>query len=453
MPMSAEQDTSLSYYLAELVLGIREAALTETDRFAVRQHLLDGLASGLAGCRSKEFLDLVGLSAVPASGVADSSDNDDLSILQDLGMLWAFAINGSVAEDGSREGACHPAAAVVPVIAAFSQGRSWDAIDRAVIAGYDVMVRMARCGNPHFARKGFHATAVAAPFGAAAAAAQLLGYDLQATQNALCLAAMGSSGLMASFKNGSTQPLQVAWGVRSGIAAALLAGKGNLGYLNILEEGFFPAYLGSGVDETIRRSLEYRYAINGCYLKPYPGCRHMHASLDAFNNIVMQHDLKPEHIDKIMVGTYAIAIDTGIEVLNKRGDAYFNIPYAIAARAVLGKSDHDAFDEKHFMHKSIIDLMSRVSISVDPEIEQRYPQQRGSKVEVHLFDGKKLTSRVEYPLGEPENPLPVSVTQDKFRANAGDVLSVREKEAMVEMLKVAGAPALLKDVSGMIMRR
>jgi 2-methylcitrate dehydratase PrpD len=431
-------------YLAQLVHDIRAIGLTEEDRCKVRQHLLDGLSAAFMGGRSKEFRDLVGLTAKAGSGDAEGNE---LKHLQDTGMIWAFAINGSVSEDGSREGACHPAAVIVPVILALAEGKSWDLIDRAVIAGYDVMVRLARCGNPQFARKGFHATAITAPFGAAAAVAQLLEYDLPTTQHALCLAAMGGSGLMSSFKNGSTQPLQVAWGVRSGIAAALMAGKGNTGYPKIIEEGFFPAYLGLDASLSVLRPLDYDYAIRGCYLKPYPGCRHMHSSLEAFITIAGQHDIAPERIEKIHVGTYRIAIETEIKTLHRRGDAYFNIPYAIAAASVLGKSDYDAFDEKHFVNQRISQLVNKVSLSVDPEMEKLYPAQRCSRVEVRLVDGKTLSCTVKHPLGEPENPLPVEATKEKFRNNTRGLLSCQEQEQIERLLDISVSQPLPSGLS------
>jgi 2-methylcitrate dehydratase PrpD len=447
MSMTAELDSSLSHYLAQLVLEIRDAKLTDKDRGKVRQHLLDGLASAFVGCRSKEFKDLVGLSSRAGTGNVASNAPQNL---QDLGMIWAFAINGSVSEDGSREGACHPAAVIMPVILALGEGKSWELIDKAVIAGYDVMVRLARCGNPQFARKGFHPTAIIAPFGAAAAVAQLLEYDLPTTQQALCLAAMGGSGLMSSFKNGTTQPLQVAWGVRNGIAAALLAGKGNTGYPKIIEEGFFPAYLGTDASSSVQLPLGHTYAISGCYLKPYPGCRHMHSSLEAFIAITEQHDIAPENIEEIRVGTYKIAIETEITTLNSRGDAYFNAPYAIAARAVLGKSDFDAFDARHFTNQGISRLMSKVELSVDPEMEKLYPAQRSSRVEVRMVDGKTFSHTVHYLLGEPENPLPVSAIQDKFRANTGGLLTQQERERIEGMLDIAASQPLPRGVATLL---
>jgi 2-methylcitrate dehydratase PrpD len=446
--MTAELDTTISHYLAQLVLKIRHDELTESERLKVRQHLLDGLASAFVGCRSKEFRDLVGMSAKAGDGIVASNGLQDL---QELGMIWAFAINGSVSEDGSREGACHPAAVIMPVILALGEGKSWELIDRAVIAGYDVMVRLARCGNPQFARKGFHPTAIVAPFGAAAAVAQLLEFDLPTTQQALCLAAMGGSGLMASFKNGTTQPLQVAWGVRNGIAAALLAGKGNSGYPKIIEEGFFPAYLGTDASSSVQLPLGHAYAISGCYLKPYPGCRHMHSSLEAFIAIAEQHDIAPENIAEIRVGTYKIAIETEITALNSRGDAYFNAPYAIAARAVLGKSDFDAFDARHFADPGISRLMKRVELSVDPVMEKLYPAQRSSRVEVRMVDGNTFSHTVQFLLGEPENPLPVSATRDKFRSNTRGLLTQEEQEQIERMLDIADNQPLPQGLATLIL--
>jgi 2-methylcitrate dehydratase PrpD len=431
-------EPTLAKFLAGLIVEIREAELTDAQRSVVRQHLLDGISSAFVGCRSGFFRDVAALS----TGVRSP---------QDLGLLWSFAINGSVFEDGSREGACHPAAAVLATVMAFAEGREWRTIDRAIVAGYDVMVRLARCGNPQLIRRGFHPTAVAAPFAAAAVVSQMLGYDALTTEQALCLAAMGSSGLMASFKQGSTQPLQVAWGVRNGIAAALLAGSGQLGYDRIFEEGFFPAYLGTDASAVARSPLEFNYAIEGSYLKPYPGCRHMHATLDAFDDLVKRHALTLEDLGQIRVGTYKIAIDTEIEALNTRGDAYFNIPYAIAARIVLGNNGYDAFDEKHFHLSQIAEVRKLVSLSVDAELEAKYPKQRGSKVEVELKNGQVVASTVRYALGEPENPLPVAVTLEKFRSSAAGILSAEDQARIESMLTVSDGPAGLEAVSQAIL--
>src|SRR4030042_109949 len=182
---------------------------------------------------------------------------------------------------------------------------------------------------------------------------------------------------MSSFRSGQTQPLQVAWAGRNVMAAAMMAGEGHSGYPRIIEEGFFPAFLGHPAPIPIDKPLQYGYAIKGSYLKPYPGCRHLHPAIDALAEILEGNEIAPAQIEKMTVRTYKIAVETGIHDLNERGDAYFNIPYALAARIVLGKSDWDSFDEKHFTNERLMEVMKKVSVLIDPEVAGRYPSQRG----------------------------------------------------------------------------
>ncbi len=421
--MTFEQKEVLSSYLAQRILQIGESPLSDEDRSVARQHLLDAIASAFIGCRGEAFQSLTALCPQGKGRYGwPGSGSQHLEVLDGV-MLWAFAINGSVFEDGSRDGACHPAAAIMPVILTKGCDSPWDKIDQAIVAGYDVMIRIARAGNPSFSAKGFHPTAITAPFGAAAAASVIMALDFEKTKNALCLSALGSSGLMAAFRCGPTQPLQVAWAVRSGMAAALMADAGQAGYDRIIEDGFYPTYLGDDPDPPVDHPFPSGSAIKGSYLKPYPGCRHIHPVIDAFAKIWEEHSFTPEDIEKVSVGTYKTAVDSEIHDIRARGDAYFNIPYAIAARAVLGKNDYNAFGEEHFTNSRLNKIMKKVEVEVNPEVNGWYPQKRGAIVEVARADGNNYKEEVSYALGEPENPLPLSVTLGKLRDTAAGYLS------------------------------
>ncbi len=224
------RNSSLSSYLADRIGEIQEARLSNEDRLNVRQHLVDALASAFIGFRNLTVQKLIRLCPKTKEGCSWLGGGKKKVSPLDGGMVWAVAVNGSVFEDGSREGACHPGAVVIPTVIALSEGKDWDRIERAILAGYEVMVRMARGGNPEFTRRGFHPTAIVAPFGAAAAASVLSGYNPEQTRSALSLAAMGGAGLMVSFRRGETQPLQVGGSVRNGILAALIAGMGGSGF-------------------------------------------------------------------------------------------------------------------------------------------------------------------------------------------------------------------------------
>jgi 2-methylcitrate dehydratase PrpD len=444
--MVSQDRSATAYYLAELIERIRSARFSDEFRLIIRQHMLDALASAFIGFRSSTFQNLIRLCPQVRDGCSWPGGGKERIHPLDGAMAWSVAINGSVFEDGSREGACHPGAVVIPTILALAEGKDWEQIERAVVAGYDVMIRMARGGNPEFTRRGFHPTAIVAPFGAAAAASFLLGYDPFRTQNALCLAALGGAGLMTSFRSGETQPLQVGWSVRSGMAAARIAGMGGAGYPKILEEGFYPAYLGSQPRIPVDHPLEFEYAIQGSYLKAYPGCRHVHPAIDAFDKILKEKAVDFSRVEKIQVRTYRVAVETEIHDIHSRGDAYFNIPYALAARAILGKTDWDAFGEEHFKNESLLEFMKKVNVMADPDWESQYPRQRGAGVEVFLKDGTVFSAKVNYALGEPENPLSPDRTLEKFRSTAGKFLSPRMMERMESLLDVAGIDETAKSL-------
>jgi 2-methylcitrate dehydratase PrpD len=151
-----------------------------------------------------------------------------------------------------------------------------------------------------------------------------------------------------------------------------------------------------------------------------------------------ENQINSSQIKKIRVRTYKIAVESAIEHINSRRDAYFNIPYAIAARVVLGKNDWDAFDEKHFNDERLTQVMKKITVNVDPEIENRYPSQRGSLVEVDIGKGSPLSGKVSYPLGEPEDPLPFSITREKFREAAGAFLPKKTMNRLEGILDVSG---------------
>ena len=92
--------------------------------------------------------------------------------------------------------------------------------------------------------------------------------------------------------------------------------------------------------------------------------------------------------------------------------------------------------QRHFKSARLLAFMKKVRVDVDPDVDKRYPKQRGATVEVLTQDGKVYTSRVPCPLGEPENPLPPSVTLEKFRVAAGNDLSKENMERIEGLLNV-----------------
>ena len=117
----------------------------------------------------------------------------------------------------------------------------------AYIIGVETEVRLSRAVNFHHYDKGWHPTATLGTFGAAAAAAHLLGLDVARTAKALALAASFACGLKANFGT-MTKPLHVGHVGRNGLFAALIAERGFESNPGALEhkQGWLEVFNGKG---------------------------------------------------------------------------------------------------------------------------------------------------------------------------------------------------------------
>ena len=119
----------------------------------------------------------------------------------------AALLNGALGhsldfDDTHADSSLHPSAPVVP--AAFAVGEMVGASGRdvltAIVAGYEVCCRLGNALDPtsHYAR-GFHPTATAGTYGAAAAAAKLFCTDLASKVIDRCLQLFGGYGYMMEY--------------------------------------------------------------------------------------------------------------------------------------------------------------------------------------------------------------------------------------------------------------
>ena len=444
---------NLAKIITERVLSAKEAVQKGNHLcFCASQHLLDTLAALIVGIRVGSYKALMkSIQDEPGSAPIPGTDRKFSPI--DAGSIVAYQTNASVYEDGSRYGACHPAAGVFPALWAMGQKATLFELIQAMVGGYEAMVCIASLGNPSFTQRGFHPTGLCAPFGAAATAGILLTFGEERMASALTLSTSGSCGLMHAFQEETTQPLHVSHGVRAGLIAALMAHEGFSGDRTVLERGFLPAYLGHAHLNDIK---DYHYfgdgwMIENAYLKLYPGCRHVHPALDAMDQLLQQHDIDSKQIDSIKVETYRVAVETEIHQVRSRGDAYFNIPYALSVRTVLGRADWDAFDVKHLENSEMKGLIDKVQLFIDEDINRAYPEKRGARVTLKLKNGEVFTAFQPLPKGEPELPISIDETAEKFRREADGYLGKEDIDTIIT--KLHGTKGQASEIFGILSKK
>jgi 2-methylcitrate dehydratase len=55
-------------------------------------------------------------------------------------------------------------------------------------------------------------------------------------------------------------------------------------------------------------------------------------------------------------------------------------------------------------------------------------------VNITTTDGKKFSKQLDYPKGDPRNPLSDAEIEEKFRALAGGVLSARAQDKLIDAI-------------------
>src|SRR2546426_3728952 len=208
----------------------------------------------------------------------------------------------------------HPSVPILAAALALAERRraSGAALLAAFVAGVEVEARLGRARNPAHYEIGWHATATLGVFGAAAAAAKLLGLSATQTAHALAIAASMASGIKANFGT-DCKPLHVGHASRCGVEAALLAQAGFTGNPGVLEhgDGFGSTHGGGSKPEwdlvTVDLGAPHEIAEPGIGVKRYPSCASTHQSLDATFALMEEHAVVPAAVDAVECGVFYMA--------------------------------------------------------------------------------------------------------------------------------------------------
>ena len=120
-------------------------------------------------------------------------------------------------------------------------------------------------------------------------------------------------------------------------------------------------------------------------------------------------------VEKVEITTYKGVIGKhDFKDIHGESSARMSIPYSAVIALWTGKAGIAEFAEPYVSNSEILDLTQRVSIIPDEELSRLVPDKRVAIVNVHMRNGNVLTEKVEYPKGEPENPLTSEENMAKF---------------------------------------
>ena len=428
----------LSTSYADFIISTRYDQLKPEVVLQAKKLILDLLGVSLAGYKLMEFPRLV------VSYMESLGGSPEASIFQTKkkfpAVNAAFA-NAACAhaldmDDGHRFAALHPGTVIIPaaLAAAEMSGATSKEMIAGVVAGYEVMIRIGMAINPSSLNRGFHATGITGPFGAVAAASNIMKLGREETIGALGLAGLQGSGLLQvnhDVEGAKVKPINPARAAMSGLLSCILAQKGAKGPLNIFEgeDGFFKAVTDEVKKELLTRGLGKEFEICNTYIKFHSACRHAHAPIDAAFHVLKSSKMDPSEIIKISVETYPAAIRlAGMTDVTTPSAARFSIPFSVALALTKKDAGADKYSEENIRDERIQSLSRKVELSVGGKWEKLYPNKRGATVRILDGENREWTAEVELAKGEPENPASLEEIYDKFYTNA--TLMISEKNAI-----------------------
>ncbi len=299
----------------------------------------------------------------------------------------------------------HPGCNILPtgLVAAETQQASGKTYITAIVAAYEVMERMASEFIPTVMSRGFHAGPVFGIFGAAIAAAKVIGLNEEQINGAIAQCVNLAAGNLEGARSGG-RALREGGAVRNAFLAVALAKQGMPGGETTLEgeAGFYHSYIGNnrgelpysftGLKQTdlnqIVEGLGTRWQILETLYRIYSTAGFNIAHVDVTATLCAEHDIKPDDVDRVeaVVNWFETqypspAFPTPGPTGARPGSTHYYSAYGVVERGFPLLKSRPGDDPP-----AVLDLMQRVTI-IPSETQTLF----GPKITIFLKDGRSFT--------------------------------------------------------------
>jgi 2-methylcitrate dehydratase len=444
--------THVSEPMARWAAGLGYEKISSEAVHQAKRFLLDSLGCALGGYRQHDVriaLEVLGETAGsgPATVIGTGRKMDVLtaSLLNAL-MVRVMDYNDIYwMQDPS-----HPSDIIPAALACGERaGRNGKDLIVGIVLGHEFEQRLCEAAFPGIRERGWHHATLTA-FASPIVAGRMLGLPWEKIQHAIGISGsrhftLGAAvaGKLTMMKN-TVDPMAT----QSGVLGALLAEKGYTGPEHVVDgkEGMVHCLGPEWKLGVLTEGLGESWRIERCGMKAYPTEALTHTPISAVLDLVRQHDLRPDAIETIHIRSLARAADILSDPSKydprTKETADHSLPYVIAAAVVDRQVTPAQFADEKIMNPAIRAQLPKVKVVADPEIEKLFPKLQRVIVTIRTLDGREHTKQVDYPKGDPRNPLTDAEIEEKFDALAAPVLtagSMKKVKAAVWGLDTLGS--------------
>ena len=325
----------------------------------------------------------------------------------------------------------HPSDNISAALAiAESIGANGKELITAIALAYDVQCRF--CDAASIRARGWDHVTYGA-FSTALGAARLMKLDPEKTRHAVNIAGVAC----AAFRQARVGELSHWKGVafanaaRHGVYSALLARAGMTGPAPIFEGQMgFEKELGVSLGNVGEKFVKQPNAkspeegtaamILRTSIKYWPAEYHSQSAIESA--LFLRKEIgDPSQIQSVRIESHDASVDIIGSEPEKwkpetRETADHSLPYITAIALIDGEVTDRQFQPERFMDPKIWKFLENVTVRRNEELSSLYAKAVANIVHVTLKDGRTLTKRVDYPLGNALNPLSDKQLEGKFNA-------------------------------------
>ena len=323
-----------------------------------------------------------------------------------------------------------------------------------LVLGHEFEMRLCEAAFPGIRERGWHHATLTA-FVSPIVAGRALRLTWEQIQHAIgisasrhCTLGAVTAGKLTMMKN-TVDPIAT----QSGVFAALLAEKGYSGPEHVIDgkEGLTHVFGAEWKLGLLTDRLGESWRITQCGMKAFPTEALTHTPISAVLDLVKTNDLHPEQVEKIQIRSLARAADILSDPSkydpHTKETADHSLPYVIAAALVERQVTPAQFTMEKILDPKIREQLRKVEVVADPEIEKVFPALQRVIVNINTTDGRSFSKQLDYPKGDPRNPLTDQEVEEKFAALADGVLSnsaqKRVKEAVWNLERAESVSELM----------
>ncbi|UCC79709.1 MAG: MmgE/PrpD family protein [Candidatus Zixiibacteriota bacterium] len=435
---------TISQQISEFAVNLKYEDLPDNVIAEVKRFLYDSIGCAYGGYHTKDvnilrdiYRAMKGKKEATVIGFGDKIPAVNAALVNSL-MIRALDFNDIY----WKEDPSHPSD-LIP--AALNVGEMVDASMKevivAIVLAYEFEQRLCEFAVPGIReRKWHHATLT--QFVSPIVAGRLLGLTAEQMTNAIGISGSHNhtigcptAGRLTMMKN-TVDPMAV----QAGVFAALMAKKGYTGTTAIFEgkESFMDVYGPAWDPQKLIGGLGESFKILECGMKAFPTEALTHTHITATLKVITGNDIKYDEIDRVIVTTIARACDILFDPHKYRPEsretADHSLPYCIAAAIVDRQITTDTFSDEKLKDPRIREIIDKIKGEASVEFEKMFPAKQPSKVVVKTKDGKEFAEYLEYPKGDPREPMTMDDLKAKFNALSGRLLSPERQNEIREMV-------------------